>query len=140
MVLYWFNGLSYFVAANHFLAGGIPLLPHLVHVLLSCGIPLLLGFWVGRLTRSRVGTRLGRVSSCLLAIAGCLILQYIGFFIMSVWMVGGESNWTGLTPVGLLSGLVLFVFIESWITVPFTVVGYLFGSRLRRSSVPGPPG
>jgi hypothetical protein len=113
--------------------------PHLLDALFSYGIPLLVGLGIGRLTSSRVGGRYGRVNWCLVAIAGSVVIQYLSFLIFSAWMVGNRSDWTGLTPVGLLYGLSLFALVASFKTVPLTIVGYLCASHMRWRANPGPP-
>jgi hypothetical protein len=115
------------------------MLPHLVHYVLSYGIPLLGGFGGGRLARSRVKSRLGRVICCLMVIVGTVVLQYIGFFIFSIWIVGREDDWTALTPTGLFYGLIWFGLVAAFTAVPLTVVGYLCGSLLRPRSRPNLP-
>jgi hypothetical protein len=113
--------------------------PNLVHAVLSYGIPLLVGFGIGRFMRTRVEGRYGRINWCLMAIVGSVVLQYFCVLIFSAWMVGGKSDWTGLTPIGLLYGLSSFALVTSVTTVPLTVVGYLCASYLHSRSNPGPP-
>lgn len=104
---------------------------HLVHAILSYGIPLLGGFGIGRLTRDRARTRRGRVIWCLIAIAGSVILQYFGFMLFLEGMGDGTDDETGFIPVGLLVGLLWFSLPAAFKTVPLTVVGYWYGSRWR---------
>ncbi len=115
------------------------MLPYLVHAVLSYGIPLLGGFGGGRLARSRIESRLGRVIWCSMVIVGTVVLQYIGFFIFSIWMVGREDDWSAVTPTGLLSGLIWFGLVAAFTAVPLAIVGYLCGSFPRPRSQPSLP-
>ena len=86
-----------------------------------------------------VESRLGRVLRCLMVVVGTVVLQYIGFFIFSIWMVGREDDGMDLPPTGLLSGLMWFGLAAGFTAVPLTVVGYLYGSRPQPGSQPRHP-
>ena len=120
--------------------------PQIIHLILSSGLPVLVGFGFGRLARGSLKSRASLALWGFVAIVVATLLQYVAFFFFGAWMTGSEIRLQELTPEGLLHGLAFFSVVALIRIVPLCLGGYAcglflkFGPRGDRVSPPPLPG
>jgi hypothetical protein len=105
------------------------MLPYLSHYLLSYGLPLALGFGAGVIARQFIHHWSANVAVVFVAIAASIVLQYVGFLIVSGWMTG---SWPTSLDFGQLAYALMWFSIPAVFTcVPAAIAGFVCGNVMR---------